>query len=43
VRPCDPDDSDPDVALVWEREVDHGGEWEGSLEALHRAGSVEWQ
>jgi hypothetical protein len=43
LRPSDPDDSDPDVALIWEREVDHGGDWEGLLEALHRAGSVEWQ
>jgi hypothetical protein len=43
LRPSDPDDSDPDVALVWEREVDHGGDWESLLEALHRAGSLEWQ
>jgi hypothetical protein len=43
LHPSDPDDSDPDVALVWEREVDHGGDWESLLDALHRAGSVEWQ
>jgi hypothetical protein len=43
LRPSGPDDSDLDVALVWEREVDHGGDWEGLLDALHRAGSVEWQ
>lgn len=43
LRPSDPDDTDPDVALIWERQVDHGGDWRGLLEALHQAGSVEWQ
>jgi hypothetical protein len=26
LHPSNPDDSDPDVALNWEREVDHGGD-----------------
>lgn len=43
LRPCEPDDSDPDVALLLEREVNHGGDWQGVLEALHRAGSLDWQ
>jgi hypothetical protein len=43
LRPSEPDDADPDVALIWERQVGHGGDWHGLLEALHRAGSVEWQ
>jgi hypothetical protein len=43
LRPSDPEDTDLDVALVWECAVDHGGEWHGLLEALHRAGSIEWQ
>jgi hypothetical protein len=43
LRPSDPDDTDPDVALIWECVVDHGGDWHRLLEALHRAGSVEWQ
>jgi hypothetical protein len=42
-RPSGPDDTDLDVALVWERQVDHGGDWEGLLEALHQAGSTDWQ
>lgn len=41
--PCESDDSDPDVALILEREVTHNGDWEGLLEALHRAGSLDWQ
>lgn len=43
LRPSSPEDTDLDVALVWECTVDHGGAWHGLLEALHRAGSVEWQ
>jgi hypothetical protein len=41
--PSSPEDTDLDVALVWECAVDHGGEWHGLLEALHRAGSIKWQ
>jgi hypothetical protein len=43
LRPSSPEDTDLDVALVWECAVDHGGEWYGLLEALHRAGSIKWQ
>lgn len=43
LRPSAPQDTDLDVALVWERQVDHGGDWNGLLQALHRAGSVRWQ
>jgi len=43
LRPSDPNDTDPDVALIWECAVDHGGDWYRLLEVLHRAGSVEWQ
>ncbi len=43
LRPSDPDDTDPDVALIWECAVDHGGDWHQLLETLHQAGSVEWQ
>jgi hypothetical protein len=43
LRPSGPDDTDPDVALIWECTMDHGGDWYGLLETLHRAGSVEWQ
>jgi hypothetical protein len=43
LQPSHPDDSDPDVALIWECYVNHGGDWHQLLEALHRAGSVEWQ
>ena len=42
-RPSCPDDSDPDVALIWDRQVAYGGDWLALLEALHRAGSREWQ
>jgi hypothetical protein len=42
LRPAEPDGRDPDVALLLERE--RGGQgWPGLLEALHQAGSVEWQ
>jgi hypothetical protein len=43
LRPSDPDDTDLDVALICECAIDHGGDWHALLEALHRAGSVEWQ
>jgi hypothetical protein len=41
--PPQPDDRDDDAALVWERDTDFGGNWYALLEALHQAGSVEWQ
>lgn len=43
LHPSEPDDSDPDVALVWERQVNHEGEWSGLLEALHQSDSVACQ
>jgi hypothetical protein len=43
LRPSSPEDTDLDAALVWECAVDHGGEWHGLLEALHRAGSIKCQ
>lgn len=43
LRPSDPDDNDLDVALLLERDVNHGGDWHSLLEALHQAGSLEWQ
>ena len=43
LRPSGPDDSDPDIALILEREIVHGGDWHSVLEAFHRAGSVRWQ
>jgi hypothetical protein len=43
LRPSDPQDTDVDVALVWERQVSHAGDWYGLLESFHRAGSIEWQ
>jgi len=41
--PSDPDDTDVDVALICERELDHGGSWHALLAHLHRAGTEEWQ
>jgi hypothetical protein len=42
LRPAEPDSRDLDVALLLERE--RGGQgWPDLLEALHQAGSVEWQ
>lgn len=43
LRPSDPDDSDPDVALILECHVCHDDDWHALLEALHQAGSVKWQ
>lgn len=43
LRPSEPDDTDPDVALLMERAVNHGGDWHALLEALHQAGSLDWQ
>jgi hypothetical protein len=43
LRPSGPDDSDPDVALIWERQIDHAGDWQSLIEALHRTGSTQWQ
>jgi hypothetical protein len=42
LRPVEPDNRDLDVALLLERELGGRG-WPGLLEALHQAGSVEWQ
>ena len=42
LRPAETDNRDPDVALLLERELGGQG-WPGLLEALHQAGSVEWQ
>ena len=42
LRPTEPDDRHPDVALLLERELGSRG-WPGLLEALHQAGSVEWR
>jgi len=42
LRPVEPDNRDPDVALLLERELGGRG-WPGLLETLHQAGSVEWQ
>jgi hypothetical protein len=42
-KPVDPDDSDPDVALILECRICHEDDWHALLETLHRAGSVKWQ
>jgi hypothetical protein len=31
------------VALIWERQVNHAGDWNRLLEALHAGGTEEWQ
>ena len=41
--PDEPDDVEPDIALVLERDDAHRGDWQAFIEALHRAGSREWQ
>lgn len=43
MRPSDPDDTDPDIALILECHVCHGDDWYALLDALHQAGSVKWQ
>ncbi len=43
LQPAGLNDRDEDVALVLERDADFGGDWYALLEALHRAGSAEWQ
>lgn len=43
LRPDPPDDDEPDIALLLERDESHRSDWNGLIEALHRAGSVEWQ
>jgi hypothetical protein len=43
LRPDGPDDALDDIALLLERDEAHGGDWNGLLESLHRAGSLEWQ
>lgn len=42
-RPDEPDDRHPDVALLLERDEAYAGDWLALIEALHRAGSAEWQ
>ena len=41
--PPDPDDDVVDIALLLERDEEHGGDWMRLLETLHIAGSLEWQ
>lgn len=43
LRPDPPDDDEPDIALLLERDEEHRGEWSDLIESLHRAGSREWQ
>jgi hypothetical protein len=43
LQPAGLDDRDEDVALVLERDADYHGNWYALLEALHQAGSAEWQ
>ena len=41
--PVEPDDAEPDIALLLERDESYNGDWQKLIEALHRAGSREWQ
>ena len=41
--PDKPDDNEADIALLLERDESYGGDWQALIEALHRAGSREWQ
>ncbi|MBM3188956.1 MAG: hypothetical protein FJZ90_09580, partial [Chloroflexi bacterium] len=41
--PEEPDDAEPDIALLLERDESYHGDWQALIEALHRAGSREWQ
>jgi hypothetical protein len=41
--PLEPDDDEPDIALLLERDEDWGGDWLALIEDLHRAGSETWQ
>ena len=43
LRPDPPDDDEPDIALLLERDESHRGDWNGLIEALHGAGSRQWQ
>lgn len=43
LRPDPPDDDEPDIALLLERDEEHRGEWSDLIASLHRAGSREWQ
>ncbi len=43
LRPLDPDDEVPDIALLLERDETCGGDWQPLIESLHRAGSDTWQ
>jgi len=43
LRPDPPDDDEPDIALLLERDESYHSDWNGLLEALHGAGSREWQ
>lgn len=43
LRPAEPDDRVPDIALLLERDESRGGDWQRLIEALHLAGSHEWQ
>ena len=41
--PEEPDDGEPDIALLLERDESYDGDWQQLIEALHLAGSREWQ
>jgi hypothetical protein len=43
LRPAAPDDATPDIALLLERDEAYGGDWRALVEALHQAGSRQWQ
>jgi len=42
-RPAEPDDEEPDIALLLERDELWNGDWLALIEDLHRAGSERWQ
>lgn len=43
LRPDEPDDNVPDIALLLERDETYGGDWQALIEELHQAGSRRWQ
>lgn len=43
LRPDLPDDDEPDIALLLERDESHGSDWSALIGELHRTGSREWQ
>ncbi|MHB1296185.1 MAG: hypothetical protein ACYC4R_14465 [Anaerolineae bacterium] len=43
LAPNEPDDDEPDIALLMARDEQYGGEWNALIEALHEAGSRTWQ